>query len=114
MSMLKNLCAACMAVALSLTLALAEDDTSGMSMISVFKLDPAKGEQFDDAWKVIKETAEENGYAYTDFYGGSRNERWIATPIKNYADVDALMAARQSVMDAGGRKLAHILYQERQ
>ena len=109
MSIYKSICAAVAAFALCITAALADEQEASMSMVSLFEIDPAKTEQFDEAWKVIQKAAEESDYPYRDYVGGWRNQRWIATPLKNYADIDALMAARQSVMDAGGRKLERAL-----
>lgn len=109
MSIYKSLCAAAAAFALCITSAFADGHEPTMSMVSLFEIDPAKTEQFDEAWSVIQKAAEESDYPYSDYVGGWRNQRWIATPLKNYADVDALMAARQSVMDAGGRKLKRAL-----
>lgn len=109
MSVYKSICSIGAAVAMCFTAAFADDHEPSMSMVSLFEIDPAKTDQFDEAWKVIQKTAQESDYAYTDFVGGSRNERWIATPLKNFADVDAVMAARKSVMDAGGRKVEKAL-----
>lgn len=109
MSIYKSLCAIGAAAAMCVSAAFADDHEASMSMISLFETDPAKTEQFDDAWKVIQKAAHKHGYSYSDFVGGSRNERWIVTPLKNYADVDAVMAARQSVMEAGGRKVEKAL-----
>lgn len=84
--------------------AIAQDDEHAMSMISLFELDPSKGKQFDDAWMTIRDLAMSNGYEYTEYVGGWRNQRWIVTPLKNFADVDAVFAARDAVEEAGGKK----------
>ncbi|NOX84174.1 MAG: hypothetical protein GXP06_14550 [Alphaproteobacteria bacterium] len=103
MSLLNKCIAIVGAVALTVLPAVAQDEKS-MSMISVMQLDPSKAKQFDDAWGNIREIAMENGYPYAELAGGWRNERWILTPIKNYAEVDAVFAAREAVSDAGGKK----------
>ncbi len=87
----------------------AQEDEHTMSMISLMTIEPSKEEQFSEAWSTIRETAMENGYSYTDYVGGWRNERWIVTPLKNFADVDALFAARDAVSEAGGRKFERAL-----
>ncbi|WP_411817119.1 hypothetical protein [Hyphococcus sp. DH-69] len=75
-----------------------------MNMVSLFEIDPSKEEQFKEAWKVIRDTAIANDYAYTDYVGSWRNMHWMVTPLKNFADVDALWAARNAVEEKGGRK----------
>lgn len=104
MSYFKSLIAIVAATALSIPAAFAQDNAHTMNMVSLFDLDPAKEKQFDEAWSAIRDIALENGYEYTEFVGGYRNQRWIVTPLKNYADVDALMAARDAVGEAGGKK----------
>jgi|GEM_PF-4347709 len=89
--------------------AFADDHAPGMSMISMFEVDPAQEKSFDDAWMTIKKTAEANDYPYSEFAGGHRNMRWIVTPISNFADVDAVMAARGAVNNAGGKKMEKAL-----
>lgn len=89
--------------------AVAQDDEYTMSMISLFEIDPSKEKQFEEAWTTIRETAMANGYEYTDYVGGRRNERWIVTPLRNFADVDALFAARDAVSEAGGSKFEKAL-----
>jgi hypothetical protein len=103
MSLLHKCIAIVGAVALAALPAVAQDEKS-MSMISVMQLDPTKAEQFDHAWEDIREIAMENGYPYAELAGGWRNERWILTPLQNYAEVDAVFAAREAVSDAGGKK----------
>lgn len=109
MSIYKSICVIVAAAAACVSAALADGHEPSMSMVSMFEIDPAKTEQFDAAWAVIRQAAEESDYSYSDYVGGWRNQRWIATPLKNYADVDAVMAARKSVTDAGGRKLKRAL-----
>lgn len=109
MSINKILIAMAAAIAFSIPAASAQDDERNLSMISLFDVDPSKEAQFDKAWATIRDIAMESGYEYTDYVGGWRNQRWIVTPLKNYADVDALMAARDAVGEAGGKKFEKAL-----
>ena len=77
-----------------------------LSMISEIHVDPAQEEQFDAAWKTIRDTAAENDYPYPTYAMKSRNKRWLITPMSNFADVDAVMAARKAVSDAGGKNFS--------
>lgn len=107
------LCRTLVAIAASISIcipaAFAQDADRSMSMISVFEVDPAKEKQFDDSWKAIRDIAIANGYPYTVYAGGYRNQRWIATPVRNFADVDAVYAARDAVFNAGGKKFEKAL-----
>ena len=104
MSFLKTVAAALAACAFALSWALADDHDPTMSMVSMFEVKPSKEKQFDDAWMEIKRIAEANEYPFTEMAGGWRNTRWIVTPINKFADVDAVMEARDAVEEAGGRK----------
>ncbi|MEM9619886.1 MAG: hypothetical protein AAF936_18175 [Pseudomonadota bacterium] len=103
MHLFKRLISIGAAAAFTVTTGFAQDGPS-MSMVTLLEVTPAKEQQFDSAWMTIKEIATENDYPYTEFVGGMRNERWIATPINSYADVDAVFAAREAVTEAGGKK----------
>ena len=105
MTFIKTLFSIAVGAAFATSAVFAQDGPPSMSMISVFKVDPAKGKQFDDAWMTIREVAMENDYSYSEFAGGMRNERWIVTPINSYADVDAVMAARDALNEPGGKKM---------
>lgn len=109
MLLCRTLIAFAASISICIPAAFAQDADRSMSMISLLEVDPAKSEQFDEAWKVIRETAMANGYPYMLYAGGYRNQRWIATPVKNFADVDALFAARDAVSDAGGKKFEKAL-----
>ncbi len=102
---LKLLIAALSTALLTLTPAFADDDQPTTSMVSLMRVFPAKGKIFDDAWKVIQKSAIENDYPYTEYVGGHANARWIVTPIKNFADVDTIIAARRAAETAGGTKV---------
>lgn len=78
-------------------------DDRKMSMITTFEIAPEKTAQFKSAWETIRDTAEANDYPYTDMVGSWRNTHWMVTPLKNFADVDSLMAARDAVEKAGGK-----------
>jgi hypothetical protein len=93
------------------TTAFADEGHPTMSMISTFEVDPSKSEQFDKSWKIIRDFAIDSDYAYTDFVGGNRNQRWIATPVHDFSDVDALFAARKAVSDGAGKKFTKALEQ---
>ena len=106
---LKSIAAAAASASFAVSVAWADGHAPTMSMVSLMEVDPAQEEAFDDAWMTIKETAEANDYPYTEFVGGSRNMRWIVTPIENFAAVDAVFAARDAVEEAGGRKMEKAL-----
>lgn len=103
MSLLKSIVAVIVAASFAVTSVFAQDEPT-MSVVSLFEVTPSKEKQFDDAWMAIKEIAVENDYPYTEFVGGYRNERWIVTPIKNFADLDAVFEARNAISEAGGKK----------
>ena len=109
MSILKTIAGVTAGTAMCLSAAMADDHAPTMSMISLMEIDPAKTEQFDEAWSTIREIATESDYPYTDHFGAWRNERWIATPLKNYADVDALIETRTKVETEGGRRFERAL-----
>lgn len=104
MAIIRFVITAICASAFAVSSALADGHEPTISMVSIFDVKPAKEKQFDAAWMTIKEVAEANDYPYTEMAGGWRNMRWIVTPINSFADVDAVMAARNAVNEAGGRK----------
>jgi len=109
MTFFKNVIAGVAASLMMIPAAIAQDEGGGMSMISLIEVDPSKSDQYDDAWKTIRHIAMHNEYPYMEIVGGYRNQRWIVTPVKNFADVDAVFAARNAVSDAGGKKFEKAL-----
>ena len=104
MSIIRFFVTCVFACAFAISSALADGHEPTISMVTIFDVKPAKEKQFDAAWADIKAIAEANEYPFTEMAGGWRNMRWIVTPLTKFADVDAVMAARMAVDEAGGKK----------
>lgn len=83
----------------------AQGNAPGYNMILEMEVNPAMSAEFDEAWKTIRDIADaDESYTYSDNLIVWRNMRWWVTPVKDYADAGAVEAARNAVLEAGGKK----------
>ena len=78
----------------------AQDAAKNMRIVTTIELDPSQEKSWNKAWEDIVEMAGASGYPYEELVLQSRNTRWILTSIENYADIDAMLAARNAVYNA--------------
>ena len=79
-------------------------DNDRYMLVQQSNLHPTKSEDFKDAWKTVLKHAKKHEYKYTTYVSKSGPRVSMATEMSSYADIDAVMADRNRVYEAGGRE----------
>lgn len=83
-------------------------DAKNMRMIERITVDPSKGMEWNEGWMGLNEMAEEGDYPYTEIVLTHRNNRWILTPIANFAELDDVMTTRDNFAKKHGDKFEDV------
>lgn len=84
--------------------AFAQDAEKNMRFIEVITVDPSKGMEWNEGWMGLNKMVAEGDYPFTEVVLSHRNKRWILTPIENFAEMDAVIAARNVFAEKNGKK----------